>query len=90
MDLVCENGTIRIDFDRGVEIGQGACWTPIAASHDPAGWMLRAVEGEWRAMAATLRDGAAVPVDGHYGRAVIATITAAAEAARLRREIAPA
>lgn len=90
MDLVCENGSVRIDFDRGVEIGQGAHWTPVAGSHDPANWMQRAVEGEWRAMAAAIRDGAAVPVDGHYGRAVIATIAAAAEAARLRREIAPA
>jgi predicted dehydrogenase len=89
MDLVCERGTIRIDFDRGVEVGQGGVWTPVPQSHDPA-WMQAAVEGEWRAMVAAIRDGVAVPVDGGYGRAVVAAVAAIRDAAAARREVAPA
>lgn len=86
MDLVCERGSLRIDFDRGVEVGRGGVWTPIANSHDPA-WMQAAVEGEWRAMVAAIRDGVPVPVDGRYGRAVIAAVTAITEAGASRREV---
>jgi predicted dehydrogenase len=30
IDLVCERGTLRIDLDRGVSIGQGGKWTDVA------------------------------------------------------------
>ncbi len=89
MDLVCEGGSLRIDFDRGVEIGRGASWTQVPESCDPD-WMQRAVEAEWRALLAAIVQGAPVPVDGAYGRAVIATVNAIAEAAALKREVAPA
>jgi len=46
IDLVCERGTLRIDFDRGVAIGQGGKWTDIPNSQDPA-WMQNAVISEW-------------------------------------------
>ena len=29
MDLICERGTLRIDFDRGVSIGRGGHWTDV-------------------------------------------------------------
>ncbi|MDR6290717.1 MULTISPECIES: Gfo/Idh/MocA family protein [Inquilinus] len=87
LDLVCEAGTMRLDFDRGVSVGRGGAWTPVPNSLDPD-WMLRAVEREWQAMAAAIRGDAPVAVDGAYGRHIIACIEAAMSAGRLRREVA--
>jgi predicted dehydrogenase len=86
LDLVCERGTLRIDLDRGVSIGQGGKWTEIADSHDPA-WMQNAVVREWQAMAAAIRDDTEVPVTGDYGRHIIACIEAAMISARERRDV---
>lgn len=86
MDLVCEGGTLRIDFEHGVSIGRGGSWTPIAHSADPD-WMQRAVEAEWRAMAAAIEANAPVPVDGTYARHLIACLDAAGRANAERREI---
>ena len=47
MDLVCENGTLRIDPERGVAIGQGGTWTDVANSRDPQ-WMQNAVVRDGR------------------------------------------
>lgn len=88
MDLVCERGTLRIDFDRGVETGRGGVWTAVAGSCDPD-WMQRAVEDEWRAMVAAISEDVPVPVDGRYGRAMIAAVNAIAEATATRREAVP-
>jgi predicted dehydrogenase len=85
MDLVCERGTLRIDLDRGVSIGRNGRWTAVPASSE-ADWMLRAVEREWRAMVAAIREEAPVPVTGAYGRHVIACIEAALASSRSRRE----
>jgi len=86
IDLVCERGTLRIDFDRGVSIGQGGKWTDVADSHDPA-WMPNAVVREWQAMAAAIRDDGDVPVTGDYGRHIIACIEAAMISSRERRDV---
>ena len=86
MDLVCEEGTLRIDFDHGVSVGQGGRWTAIPHSADPQ-WMQRAVEAEWRAMLAAIEGKATVPVDGHHARHIIACLDAAMTANRLRREV---
>ena len=43
MDLVCEAGTLRLDFDQGVVIGRGGTWTPVPNSIEPD-WAQRAVE----------------------------------------------
>ena len=55
VDLVCERGTLRIDFERGVSIGRGGKWTDVANSHDPA-WMHNGVVREWQAMAACFEE----------------------------------
>jgi phthalate 4,5-cis-dihydrodiol dehydrogenase len=86
MDLVCERGTLRIDFARGVSIGRGGEWTALANSTEPD-WMLRALEREWRAMLAAVRGGGPLPVSGAYGRHLIACIEAALQSSRERREV---
>ncbi|MBZ6076684.1 Gfo/Idh/MocA family protein [Microvirga puerhi] len=85
MDLVCEKGTIRIDFDRGVFLGQGAQWTEVPGSFEPD-WMDRAVEREWEAMTASIVNDTPPPVSGTYGRHMIACIEAAYQANAERRE----
>jgi phthalate 4,5-cis-dihydrodiol dehydrogenase len=87
MELVCERGTLRIDFDRGVSVGKGGRWTDIAGSSEPE-WMLRAVEREWQAMAGAVEGKILVPVTGAYGCHIIACIEAAFVSSRERREVA--
>jgi phthalate 4,5-cis-dihydrodiol dehydrogenase len=86
IDLICERGTLRIDLDRGVSIGQGGKWSDVPDSHDPA-WMANAVVREWQAMAAAILHGAEVPVTGDYGRHIIACIEAAMISSRERRDV---
>ncbi|WP_262272233.1 Gfo/Idh/MocA family protein [Microvirga yunnanensis] len=86
MDLVCEKGTIRIDFDHGVSTGQGGVWTSVSGSIEP-NWMGAAVAREWRALAASIINDTPSPVTGSYGRHVVACIEAAHEASRSRREV---
>ncbi|WP_026870068.1 Gfo/Idh/MocA family protein [Inquilinus limosus] len=86
MDLVCEAGTLRIDFDQGVAIGRGGAWTPVPNSIEPD-WMQRAVEREWRAILALIEGDAPNPADGRYARHLIACIEAAMQAERSRREV---
>lgn len=86
MDLVCEKGVIRIDFDQGVSIGRGGAWTPVAHSIEPD-WMDRAVTREWQALARAIRHDAPSPVGAAYGRHIVACIEAAYEASAERREI---
>ena len=86
MDLICERGALRIDFDRGVSIGRGGQWTHVPGSIEPD-WMLRAVEREWQALAGTITSGAPIPVTGAYARHVIACIEATLTSARDRCEV---
>src|SRR3954447_14918031 len=86
MDLVCENGTLRIDPDRGVAVGRGGQWSDVANSHDPQ-WMQNAVVREWQAMVAAIANDTEVPVSGEYGRHIIACIDAAMGSAREHREV---
>jgi phthalate 4,5-cis-dihydrodiol dehydrogenase len=86
LDLVCERGTLRIDFDRGVAIGQNGKWTDVPNSHDPA-WMQNAVVREWQAMAAAILHDTDVPVTGAYARHIIACIDAAMISGRERRDV---
>jgi phthalate 4,5-cis-dihydrodiol dehydrogenase len=87
MELVCERGTLRIAFDRGVAIGRGGRWQDVPDSTEPD-WMLRALEREWQAMRAVVREEAAVPVTGAYARHIVACIEAALASSRERREVA--
>lgn len=86
MDLVCENGTIRVDFDHGVSTGQDGMLTPVPGSIEP-NWMGAAVAREWRALAASIMNDTPSPVTGAYGRHVIACIEAAHQASASRCEV---
>ena len=86
MDLVCERGTLRIDYDAGVFVGHDGRWTEVPDTLEPD-WMLRAVEREWQAMLAAIEGRAPVPVSGAYGRHIIACIEAAFTSSRDRREV---
>ena len=89
IDLICERGSLRIDFARGVAIGRGGQWTPVAETTEPD-WMARALVREWQALAAAVRGSAPIPVSGAYGRHIIACIEAALQSSRERREVAVA
>jgi predicted dehydrogenase len=86
MDLICETGTLRLDFELGVAIGRGGRWQAVPHSAEPD-WLPRAVEREWQAMLAAVRGEAPVPVTGAYGRHIIACIEAALQSSRERREV---
>ncbi|HZH08887.1 MAG TPA: Gfo/Idh/MocA family oxidoreductase [Microvirga sp.] len=86
MDLVCEKGIVRIDFDHGVSLGCRGAWTAVPGSIE-ADWMDKAIAREWQAMAASIMNDAPSPVSGAYGRHVIACIEAAYRAGIERREI---
>ncbi|QRM29970.1 Gfo/Idh/MocA family protein [Microvirga sp. VF16] len=76
MDLVCEKGMIRIDFDHGVSTGQDGAWTPVSGSIEP-NWMDVAVAREWRAFASSITNDTPSPVTGAHGRHIVACIEAA-------------
>ena len=86
MDLVCERGTLRIDFARGVSIGRGGEWTAVANSAEPD-WMLRALEREWQALLAAVRTGALSRSRHLWLAHIIACIQAALQSNRERREV---
>ena len=86
VDLVCENGTLRVDPDRGVAIGRGGQWSDVANSRDPQ-WMQNAVIREWQAMVTAIANDAEVPVSGDYGRHIIACIEAAMVSSREQRDV---
>ena len=86
MDFVCENGTIRIDFDHGVSTGRDGVWTPVPGSIEP-NWMGAAVAREWRALAASILNDTPSPVSGAYGRHVVACIEAVHRASAGRCEV---
>jgi phthalate 4,5-cis-dihydrodiol dehydrogenase len=89
MELVCEKGTLRIDFERGVAVGRAGRWSQLPGSAEPD-WSQRALAREWQAMLAAVREEAPVPVSGAYGRHLIACIEAALQSNRERREVAVA
>jgi phthalate 4,5-cis-dihydrodiol dehydrogenase len=89
MDIVCENGTLRIDADRGVAIGRGGQWSGVPNSHDPL-WLQNGIVREWQAMAAAIENDTEVPVSGEYGRHIVACIEASMISARERRDVSVA
>jgi predicted dehydrogenase len=62
MDLVCEQGTLHIDMDRGTMLGRDTVWTELPGSFEP-NWMHRALVREWSAMRDAITDDKPVPVD---------------------------
>ncbi len=85
-EIGCEDGTLRIDLDTGVRIGQGGHWRDLPGSSEPD-WPLRALERGWAAMRAALLHGTPLPVTAAQGGAVIATIAATQQSSSERREI---
>ena len=83
--LTGSRGLMRIDHTRGVFIGRDERWraVPGSASTD---WMADALLAEWRAFAAALRTGSAMPVGDAYAAHVMAVAFAAEESSRRQRE----
>jgi phthalate 4,5-cis-dihydrodiol dehydrogenase len=86
MNLVCENGTLRIDLDRGVAIGRGGQWSDVPNSRDRH-WMENGIIREWQAMVAAIENDTEVPVSGDYGRHIMACIEAAKISTREHRDV---
>jgi predicted dehydrogenase len=84
-EIDCEDGTLRIDLDTGVRIGQGGHWRDLPFSSEPD-WPLRALERGWAAMRAAILHGTPLPVTAAQAAAVVATIEAARQASTERRE----
>lgn len=87
MELVCERGTIRIDFDTGTWIGRGAKWELIENSIEP-NWMHHAVAREWTSFKHSIDTDTPSAIDGAYAQHIIEIIEAAYTADAERREIA--
>jgi len=85
-DLVCERGTIRINFDRGVSVGQGGAWTDVPNSIEPD-WMHHAVVREWLSLRDAILGKAPVAVSGAYARQIVSVIEAVYQANAERREV---
>ena len=86
MDLMCENGAIRIDFDREVLHGPRRDLDAGPGSMEP-NWMGAAVTREWQAFAASIMNDTPSPVTGAYGRRVVACIEAVNRASVDRCEV---
>jgi predicted dehydrogenase len=85
MNLVCEQGTLHIDMDRGTMIGRDTVWTELPDSFESS-WMHNAVKREWAALRAAIVDDKPVAVTGAYGRKIIGIIEAAYASDKSRRE----
>ena len=86
-EIVCDEGVLRIDFFRGVELGRGQRWEAVSGSYED-GISGRALERQWQAFAEAVRSGSPPPGTGADGLHVVACIEAAFRAARERREVA--
>jgi len=88
MELQCENGALRLDFDSGIALSKGGKWVPVPDSIEPD-WTHRAIIREWQALLAAIRGEAPVPVNGQYARHVVSIIDAVYRASDERREVHP-
>jgi predicted dehydrogenase len=86
-EIVCERGTLSIDYARGTTVGRGQRWESVPGSieKDGAG---RALVRQWQAFVAAVRTGTTPPVTGEDGLHVVACIEAAFQSSRERREVA--
>ncbi len=80
-ELTCTKGMLNIDYVTGVTIGREERWQAVPDSGSPA-WMHEALVEEWRAFLSALEQGAAAPVNGEYGRAIMAAAFAAETSSR--------
>lgn len=86
LQVVCENGTLSVDLDGLLRVGQNGVWRdlPCPSEADP---MDGAVRREWQAFIGAIENGGPVPVDAAYGRQLVAIIAAAQQSSLERREI---
>ena len=89
MQLVCEDGVIDVDLDRGVRVGQGTQWTDCPTPGSPTAWP-RPSRREWRAFLDAIARGGPSPVPAAYGRHVVGIVEAALGFAARRAEVAVA
>lgn len=86
-EIACEGGTLRLELDAGVSLGQGGRWTPVPGSSESER-LLRGLEREWQAMRAAVRDDVTPAVGGAEAGALVSCIETAQAAAIARQEMA--
>lgn len=87
VEMICTGGIVRAQPADGVLVGRNEQWQPVAGSGGSA-WMTDALVDEWRGFAGALAASGPAPVSVAEARHVMATIFAAEESSRLRREVA--
>lgn len=86
-ELTCTKGMMNIDYTGGVTLGRDERWTPVPDSGGQD-WMHDALVSEWTAFVTMIESNGPSPVPGEYARHIMATVVAAEESSRLRREVA--
>ena len=85
-ELTCTHGMMNIDYVGGVTLGRDERWQTVPDSGG-ANWMHDALVSEWAAFVQMVDHDAPSPVPGEYARHIMATVFAAEESSRLRREV---
>ena len=87
LQIMCEGGTLALDRDGRLRVGQGGIWSDLPCDDEPDP-MQGALRRQWRAFLDAVAAGRPPPVSASYGRHMVAIIDAAARADTARREIA--
>jgi len=85
-ELTCTKGMLKVVDDRHVFIGRDEQWHPIAGS-EVDDWMKASLINEWSAFLSAIEMNTESPVSGEFARHIMATVFAAEESSRLRKEI---
>jgi predicted dehydrogenase len=85
-ELTCTKGMMNIDYVQGVTLGRDERWVTVPDSGGQR-WMHDALVNEWRAFLNYVTQDTPSPVPGEYARHIMATVFAAEESSRLRREV---
>jgi predicted dehydrogenase len=85
-ELTCTKGMLNISYDRGVMIGRDEEWQLVPESVTPH-WAAEALQDEWRSFTRTIENDSEPAVTGYFARHIMATVFAAEESSRIRREI---
>lgn len=86
LQIVCEGGTLALDLDGRLRLGQKGVWRDLPCPSEPDP-MTGAIRREWQAFIDAIKAGGRSPVDAEYGRHLVAIIAAARQASQERREI---
>ncbi len=85
-EIVCEQGTIGIDFAKGVAIGREGVWTEVEDSLD-ADPMHDAVVRQWQSFQESIVKGIEIAITGDYASHIVSVIEAAFQSNTERREV---